>query len=245
MFKQSPRRFLYKGHAVGVSGTFTKPHAEHLEAQASCALSVHGGKSSARVDNFNHRDIVSFRAAYSQVLGTPDPAGGSWNSLVTATVEGLNIHNVVTCDRIVARLASHHYADGREASIVTLGSHFENLKIAGQTVNYEPDGQLLREWDTMSKARDGCLGRTALALAPNAPRIHTSIMKNVACPGGVEVKDNAVYFAEFGIIYLGEIMICDGERRLTMMRIEFGCEVEGDGTFSDVAGNGLPSPPLP
>src|SRR5262249_44430212 len=158
--------------------------------------------------------------------------------LVTATVEGLNIQNVVTCDRIVARLASHHYADEREASIVTLGSHFENLRVAGQPVAYEPDGQILREWDTMSKARAGCGARKPYAASGDNRRIHTSIVQNVACPGGVEVKDNAIYFAEFGTIYLGEIMICDGERRLTMMRIEFGCEVEGDGSFSDVAGNG-------
>jgi hypothetical protein len=187
---------------------------------------------------------VSFRAAYTQAIGTEDATGGSWNSLVTATVEGLNIQNVVTCDRIVARLASHHYMDGREPSIITLGSHFENLRVAGQPVHYEPDGQILREWDTMSRAQEGCAGRKPYSLSADNRRIFSSIVRNVSCPGGVEVKDNVIYFAEFGAIHLGEIMISDGERRLTMMRIEFGCEVEGNGSFSDVGGNGLPSPPL-
>lgn len=241
MFREQGKRFLYKAHAVGASGTFTKPHAEFLEAQASCALSIDGGKASARVENFNYRDIVSFRAAFTQAIGTHDPSSGSWNTLMTATVEGLNIQNVVTADRIVARLASHHFADGREASSVTLGSHFENLKVAGQLVHCEPDGQVLRELDTMSKARDGFKDRKPFAVSADGSRIATSILRNVACEG-MTVKDNAIHFSEFGSIYLGEIIISDGERRLTMIRIQFGCEVEGDGNFGGVGGNGHPYP---
>jgi hypothetical protein len=243
MFKEQGRRFLYNAHAVGASATFTKPHAEHLEAQASCALSIHGGKASGRVDNFNHRDIVSFRAAFTQAIGSFDPLSHSWNTLVTATVEGLNIQNVVTCDRIVARLASHHFVYKREASILTLGSHFENLKIAGQAVHFEPDIDVMREWDTMSKARDGCSDRKPFAASADGHRIHSSILRNVECKG-MKPQDNAIHFAEFGTIHLGEIIISDGERRLTMMRIEFGCEVDGDGNFGDVGGNGHPVPPM-
>jgi hypothetical protein len=238
MFKPQGTRFLYKAHAVGASGHFTKPHAEFLEGQAHTALPTGGGKASARVENFNHRDIVSFQSASTQAIGTYDPLSGSWNTLVTATVEGLNIQGVVTADRIVARLASHHYAYQREASILTLGSHIVNLKVAGQLVHLVPDSQVLSQWDTMSAARKGCPSRKPYAISNDGTLIATSIFQNVACPGGMVVQDNAIHFSEFGSIYLGEIIISDGERRLTMMRVEFGCEVDGCGNFGDVGGNG-------
>ena len=244
MFKEQGRRFLYKAHAVGASGTFTKPHAEHLEAQASCALSIHGGMASGRVENFNHRDIVRFRAAYTQAIGTFDPLSHSWNTLVTATVEGLNIQNVVTADRIVARLASHHFVYEREASILTLGSHIENLKVAGQVVDCEPDIDVMREWDTMTKVREGCKDRKPFAPSADGHRIHTSILRNVDCKGMHPKYNNAIHFPEFGTIHLGEIIISDGERRLTMVRVEFGCETDGDGNFGEVTGNGVPMPPF-
>ncbi|HTS24353.1 MAG TPA: choice-of-anchor P family protein [Bryobacteraceae bacterium] len=241
MFRQPGRRFLYKALAVGASGSFTKPHVEHLEAQASCALPIHGGRASARVDNFQHRNIISFRSAQTHASGSHDPETESWNTLVTATVEGLNIQHVVTCDRIVARLASHHFEDGREPSIITLGSHFDNLKVAGQPVTYDPDSRVMKEWDTFSKAKNGC--PDLRPYANDGHRIHSSIVQNVQCVGGVDIEDNAILFTELGKIFLGEIIIYDGERHLTMMRVEFGCETDGSGNFGDVGGNGSPSPP--
>lgn len=244
MFREETNRFLYKAWAVGAAGTFTKPHAEFLEAQASCALSIDGGKASARVENFNYRDIISFRSAFSQAIGIFDPVAGSFNTFVTATVEGLNIQHVVTADRVVARLASHHFLDPeREASILTLGSHFENLRVGGQLVHFEPESRVMKDWDTMSKVRKDATECKPFSASKNGGLIRTSIVRNVACAGGMVVKDNAIRFDEFGTIHLGEIIISDGERRLTMIRIEFGCTTNGNGDIGGVGGNGSGSPP--
>ncbi|HLK67955.1 MAG TPA: hypothetical protein VKU19_31195 [Bryobacteraceae bacterium] len=254
MFRQQSTRFLYKAHAVGAAGTFTKPHAEHMEAQASCAMALHGGKSTGFTENFNHRNIVRFRTAYSQTLGSYRPPAsladlpldtreddprlvGSWNSLVTTEIQGLNIHSVVTCDRLVARFASHHFEDGREATFQTLGSYFENLKVGGQLVDFELDNGILTEWDTHSKAATGCLSRKPYRISADGQRIYTSIVKHVKW-GKSELPENVIQFPDFGSIHLGEIMISSAERRLVMLRVEFGCEVEGDGNFGDVGGNG-------
>ena len=238
MFRERDKRFLFKAHAVGASGTFTKPHAEFLDAQASCSLSIDGGRASARVDNFNYRDIVMFKSAFSQAIGTFDDATGSWSTFVTSTVVGLNLQHVVTADRIVARLASHHFADDREASILTLGSHFENLRVAGQLVHCEPDAHVLKEFDTMRKAKEGLTDRKPFSVSTDGRTILTSIFRNVGCAGGVDARDHVIRFAEFGAIHLGEIIISDGERRLTMLRVEFGCTTDGTGNFGDVGGNG-------
>jgi len=246
MFRDQNERFLFKAHAVGASGTFRKPHEEFLEAQASSALSIDGGVVSARVLNFNHRDIVSFRSASTHAVGQFDKDRKVWNTLVTATVQGLNILGVVTADRIVARLASQHFVDQREASILTIGSHIQNLNVAGVPVRLMPDPKVTRDWDTLTKAWAGCRDRRATRISRDGTMIATTIFPNAGCRGGglLEPEDNVIRIAEFGAIHLGEIIISDGERRLTMMRVEFGCAIDGDTNVGEVGGNGHQVPPL-
>ena len=235
MFREQTTRFLYKAHAVGASGTFTKPHAETLEAQASCSLSIDGGKASARVDAFHFHDMIKIRSVYTQAVGTGDRENGPWNTLVTATIEGLNIHHVLTADRVVARLASKHAKDGLEAEVLVLGSHFENLKVAGRPVEMTPNSDFLSNSKTFSQAGKCC---KPYAQSKDGRTIYTSIFSDVKCDGLKPLGGHSLLFPEFGTIHLGEIIVSEGERRLTMMRIEFGCAMEGNGNFIEVGGNG-------
>ncbi len=268
MYRDQSRRFLYKAHAVGASGSFTKPRAEFMEAQASSALSIDGGMVSSRVDNFNYRDMISFRSASTMAVGTFDDATGIWTTLVTATIEGLNIMGVVTADRLTARLSSKHYASwhaarktegymeeleealdvhpkaARQASIVTVGSQIQNLMVAGSPVVALPDHQVTREWDTLKKAQDGCANRAGVRATKERDIIVTSIFPTLQVdrkllPG----ENNVIKFDEFGTLHLGEIIIADGERRLTMLRVELGCAIDGNTNLGEVAGNGSPMPP--
>src|SRR5262249_47492250 len=117
MIRPPERRFLYKGHAVALAATFTKPRAEYLEAQAAVALPVTGGIASATVENFSFRDIVKFKHACSHATGTFNSDSGAYNTLVTSVTEGFNILGVVTADAVVARLASKHFIDAPHGKI--------------------------------------------------------------------------------------------------------------------------------
>jgi hypothetical protein len=48
-----------------------------------------------------------------------------------------------------------------------------------------------------------------------------------------------VTVAEFGTIKIGELIIKPGERRLNLLRFQFGCPIMGDGTGASVTTNGL------
>ncbi|HEX3579116.1 MAG TPA: hypothetical protein VHY33_11180 [Thermoanaerobaculia bacterium] len=48
-----------------------------------------------------------------------------------------------------------------------------------------------------------------------------------------------VKVAEFGSIKVGELIIKPGERRLNLLRFQFGCPITGDGTAASVTTNGL------
>ena len=60
---------------------------------------------SVRVEGFRHKEILSFGSAYTEVVGT-EPEDGVYETLALSVVEKFNLLDVVTCDRIVARLTS-------------------------------------------------------------------------------------------------------------------------------------------
>ncbi|MFZ3332696.1 MAG: choice-of-anchor P family protein [Candidatus Acidiferrales bacterium] len=144
------RIFLYNAHGYGFSGRIDRPFQQMIDVQAMGSLPLTGGHGYARVENFNLKDIASFKAAYTQVSGSQNPKDGSYTTFVSATLEGLNVHNIVTADRVVARISSNHPADGSEPTITPVGSQFENLRIAGCPVEVELDNFLFNRLGTYS-----------------------------------------------------------------------------------------------
>ena len=243
MFRSDARRFVFRAHAVGVSGTFNKPYREYLDAQASCALGITGGTASAVVKGFSYRNIISFSLAESHILGQPGDAEGSHTTLSTVNIEGFNVMNMLTCGRIVTRLSSRSFSDKTQAAFVAVGSHFEKLRVAGQDVTVELDDNLLSGWDTYKEARDGLQKRDGVKI-PDGTMFYGSIVRKISEPKGTKVTGNRIDIPHFGSIYLGEIYIDLKSRRLDMVRIAFGCPVDGNGNAGGVENNGETYPPL-
>jgi hypothetical protein len=155
-------RFIFHGSAVAMQSRIREPFDEIIPIQAASALPESGGYGSARVDNYRFHEIVSCAAAYSQVAGAKSQTG-SHDMTATVAIEKLNLLNVVTADRIVARIASKHPADRRpgeeyppdEPSITPLGSYFENLRIAGYPVEIELATDTFSVFDTTRRVREG------------------------------------------------------------------------------------------
>src|SRR5258708_5492473 len=125
--------FHFHGEAHAFSARFHRPFHFPIEAQASVSLPTIGGHARSRVENFVGDHLVRFTAAHCHV-------SGSWmtkevaTTHATATIEGLNILDFVTAERIVARLTSEHRIGDPEGHFIALGSSFEGLKIAGHDV---------------------------------------------------------------------------------------------------------------
>jgi hypothetical protein len=144
----STRTFLYHAHGSALGGYLRRPFNEAIEAQASAALPIAGGHGSARAENFNHRDMVSFKTAYTQVSGSYNPQDDTYTTLVSAVVEGLNILDVVTADRVVARLSSERKLDDDETRVIATGTQIVNLRVAGHPVELELDTETFANHDT-------------------------------------------------------------------------------------------------
>lgn len=253
MSPKTPRVFHYNGCAHAFSGFFTRPFQQTIDIQAATSLPIIGGHGNSRVDCFQFREFVSFKSGYSHVTGAHQADDDSNNTLVTSVVEGLNIMDVLTADRVICRIYSKHPADQKEGSITITGSRFENLRIAGHPVHVDLDFELFNRISTFEAARKefakkGEFSKIASDPLRSGKSISTpdengtflcSAVKEMDtdCPG-VKRTGHCFYVHGFGKVYLAEMMIKHGERSLTMLRLELGSSVSGGGTVSGGKANG-------
>src|SRR5215467_10317502 len=257
MSPRPTRTFHYHACAHAFSAQFTRPFHHQIDIQAQSALPVVGGHGHARVECFEFRDFITFKKGYSHVSGGHQAEDDSNNTLATAVLEGLNMFDVLTIDRVVSRLYSKHPADAREGDITWVGSKFENLRIAGCPVHIELNHDVFHELPTFEAAEKAFkkggdfrkiaedpfgLGDVLKPADVNGVFL-CSIVKSVKvdCPG-VKVKGHSLYVHGFGIVYLGELLIKPGEKTLTMLRFKLGSTTSGSGSGGGSKTNGQPYP---
>jgi hypothetical protein len=126
-------------HADGVvlGGRIERPFQRLIPHKASLTLAPNGGNAVKRSREFNYHGIITYRGAHTQVSGTPSHKDGPWTTTVTASIEGLNILDVVTAERVVARISTIHPAEGYHPKISFLGTQFEKLRIGGCDVQVD------------------------------------------------------------------------------------------------------------
>ncbi len=146
MSDQVIERHIYHAEATALSGHLTLPLEQHIHPQAYARLSDNGGYLSQRSEFFGVEEVIRYEAAYTQLAGNVDPKPGhGWNTLVTSVVEGLNVLDVLTADRIVAQISTDHPRAGYVPTVTFLGTRFEGLRIAGHPVHLDLDLNLLGE----------------------------------------------------------------------------------------------------
>ncbi len=250
------RRFLYNASAAGFAARLRAPIQQDTGVLAPSALSVSGGHSSARVENVRIGEIASVGAVSTQVTGIYSDEQKAWETLSMATVEKLNILDVVTVDRISVRVVSHYPVEASEPSILPIGTAFENLRVAGAPVSVTLDTGFFSELSTWNDLRakvesDPALYRR-IAASGEDPKIGLEkrlMMCSLAGKikidsGGVAVgEDGVIEIPHFGKLFLAEFVMTPYLRRITMLRVALGCPVEGEMECGDVVGNGTPYPP--
>ncbi len=131
----------FHAEAHALSGTLELPFKEQIKKQAF--VKVEGQLAdlpeddrarrsyfSQHAKNFRLEGIISYAAAHTQVSGYDSHKHkGASVTLATSVVEGLNVLNVVTADRVVAQVSTTHIPGERSPYVTFLGTHFENLRI--------------------------------------------------------------------------------------------------------------------
>ncbi len=113
MATQVERYHHFHAEADILSAELQRPLQQNIKPQAFVKLPEEGGYLSQRAENFRLEGVISFHSAYTQVAGNKSlKPGHGWTTLVTSVVEGLNVLDVVTADRVVAQISTDHPLTG-------------------------------------------------------------------------------------------------------------------------------------
>ncbi|MFZ0515644.1 MAG: hypothetical protein WBG23_04760 [Acidobacteriaceae bacterium] len=134
MRSNAKKVFYYHADASSLGGFVEEPFEAIIPATSSISLPAVGGYATSRTEALNFNEIVSCRSAYTRVSGRAIAEDGPWSTQVTSVIEGLNILEIVTAERVVAQISVEHPREGNAANISLAGTHFENLRIGGEEV---------------------------------------------------------------------------------------------------------------
>jgi hypothetical protein len=258
-------------HAEGSSlgGFIEQPIKQTVPAQASASLPAVGGHVNNRTEAFNFQGVVSCTAAYTRVSGR-HLEDGTPVTLVTSVVEGLNLLEIVTADRVVAQVSIEHPANGGDPVVIFTGSRFDGLKIGGQDASLTLNSSLLDggagtspiTWPLFQKTgrhQAGKLVKSAqgggpayqwvvdryswIAPAKTPGSILCSLVDGIgsAVPG--KSFGHVMDIPSFGKVIFGEVFAFPASVHLSMIRAELGSPTSGGLNFASAHVNGSTIPP--
>jgi hypothetical protein len=143
------RYHVYHAEAHVLSGNLKHPIDQPIEHQARVVLERTrlDGHITQSVEETTLEGLVSFKSGHSRASGSKiakkdlwgkDHSG--WVTLSTSVLEGLNVFEVITADRVVAQVSTEHATEnGHVPKVTFLGTRFENLRIGGYPVQVKLD----------------------------------------------------------------------------------------------------------
>jgi hypothetical protein len=134
---------VYDATAYVFSAELEQPIQRTVGKQSFVELPGAGGYRFERSEPFRLEGIVSHEGGYTQVAGYQSSDNLGAITLATSVLEGVNILDVLTADRVVAQITSEHAVGASVPSVSFLGTRFENLRIAGQKIEIDPHLDIL------------------------------------------------------------------------------------------------------
>jgi hypothetical protein len=264
---------IHHYHADGsaLGGIIKLPKSAFVPSQAEVSLAPAGGSTSDKTGPLTFDDIVSCSGTETHATGSENPATGSWATLVTATVSGLNIRNVLTADQVIAQISVEHPRDGYTPKVTFVGSQFLNLRIGGVPVKAVINDKILTPaadypplpWtqntgfhDTIRDQRrrvvkSGPIPDWAGHLFTNNDPLDGFDQKGYFLCSLVDSIDgeipgescgHLVKIPDVGTFIFGELAVDHGSFRLVMVRAELGSPVTGSVTAAASRTNGSTGP---
>jgi len=237
--------FHFHANCHAFSGEIHEPVWYPIPAKAATSLPTIGGHAELAHGEFRVDEFISFRRAHSHVAGRRT-GEKVYVTHATTTIEGLNIENVLTADRITCRLRSIHDPQHPEGLILSNGSVFENFRINGHKLEVTLRHRILEDFDTFAKLagqiekqrRPGDVVKPSGILFSLVERIETDL-PFVPKDGG-----NSFEVPDFGKVTIAEVFAVAGVRTLTMLHLEMGSPQTTNLTVAESLTNGKPYPPI-
>jgi hypothetical protein len=132
--KITPASHEYHADAHVLSGELMRPVEQKIEQHAPVSLKGRrSGHLTRQAEDVSIEGLVTFERGHTRVSGSKSlKPGHGWITLSTSVLEGLNVFEIVTCDRMVSQVSTEHpEIDGHFPHVTFLGTQFENLKVSG------------------------------------------------------------------------------------------------------------------
>jgi hypothetical protein len=257
---QIERQFLFRGNASGVAAHIRRPTDEMVPVQAASSVPTIGGLSESTAEGRQFQ-FVGFDSAFTSAHGDyDDPQAAidiTWHkrppdsvpttTTVISEVKGFRILEQVRAGRLRAEMtahsARHHH---HETSVSPRGSALEGLFINGVELRVTLNEDFFCKHDTMEEleramfcgdedARRLCLFKSAgLIYATLAERLEWVGDK----PQDVTIDHNQITIPDFGKLYVAEMFIGHGSRRINMLRADLGSPSGGHASGGSIETNG-------
>lgn len=143
-------RYCHQFHAEAdaLFGDLRAPIVQKIEPQIPVELyDERGGHLTRMIENVNIEGLIYIRRARTRVSGSKAIKHDGWVTLSGSVLEGLNVFEVITADRVVAQVSTDHpvYKVEEKGLVIDrpshvprvtfLGTKFEGLKICGIPVD--------------------------------------------------------------------------------------------------------------
>ena len=186
--KNGQRYHLYHAEATTLEGELHLPFEQKVCSHTSSKLNKNGGYVTQHADRFHLGGVITFRSSYTHVGGNRDSKRDhGWNTITTAVIEGLNVMEVVTADRVVAQISTDHPLEGYVPTVTFLGTRFENLRIAGNPIEIDFDPDILG-----SRPANDAAYSTDAGLIQRVSRQHQHIRTQPNLPAELATRYNQV-----------------------------------------------------
>ncbi|MBI3476278.1 MAG: hypothetical protein HY010_11135 [Acidobacteria bacterium] len=132
--KSAPPSHEYHADAHVLSGHLKRPIEQTIEQHAPVSLKGRrSGHLTRMADGVSIEGLVTFAKGHTRVSGSKSTKPGhGWVTLSTSVLEGLNVFEIITADRLVSQVSTEHPEEGGHFPHVTfLGTQFHNLKVSG------------------------------------------------------------------------------------------------------------------
>jgi hypothetical protein len=141
---------VYHAEAHVLSGEFEHPIKQPIEHYGRVVLhkTRREGLFTESVGETSVEGLISFKSGHTRVSGSQlknkkdiwgnDHSG--WVTQSTSVLEGFNVVDIITADRVVAQVSTEHpMIYGHVPKVTFLGTRFENLRVGGYPVQLELD----------------------------------------------------------------------------------------------------------
>ena len=134
---------VFHADAYILSADLEQPVRTEFKKQVLVELPQNGRIQYERAIPYQLKGILAYQGGYTQVAGHPSSkVAGGFTTVATTVVEGLNVLDVLTADRVVGQISTVHPPYSPEhgltdpvPSVTFLGTRFENLTINGHKVD--------------------------------------------------------------------------------------------------------------